>query len=54
MMLTTTDVAKMTGYSRNTIARFAATGQLPGIQRKPGAAWRFRLEDVERFMRGEL
>jgi excisionase family DNA binding protein len=42
-------VAKMTGYSRDTILRERELGRLHGSQ-PTGRGWRFELREVERWM----
>jgi excisionase family DNA binding protein len=54
-LLSPEEVSRLTGFSRDTIYRALAAGDLAGF--KPGrgerARWRVRREDVDRWLRGE-
>lgn len=62
MYLTTADVAEITHFAPKTIRKFARLHQATKKNRRPkglkgfqpdGRSWRFRLEDVEKFMTGD-
>lgn len=42
------DVAQYLDLHRQTVNRMAARGELPGV--KLGRAWRFRQEDIKRYL----
>lgn len=49
-MLTTEDVATITGLSVGTVTRWLSDGRLRGS--RLGARWRVRRSDLEEFLRG--
>ena len=46
-------VHRYTGYAPDTIRRAAGAGQLRGHQRGANCTWRFRVTDVDAWLRGE-
>jgi hypothetical protein len=55
--LNVADAAYHTGYHPDTIRRAAVRGDLAGSKRPSTSGrghWRFRLEDLDRWTRGEL
>jgi excisionase family DNA binding protein len=51
-MLTVADVMKAAQLSEDTVLRHAASGKLRGI--KVVGRWRFRHDDVEAYLNGEV
>ena len=51
-LLTVREVAETFRVSRTAVSRWAEEDRLPGF-RTPGGRWRFRREDVERFLNGK-
>lgn len=49
-MLTTEDVATITGLSVGTVTRWLSNGRLRGF--RLGSRWRVRRSDLEEFLRG--
>ncbi|MBM4640669.1 helix-turn-helix domain-containing protein [Rhodococcus hoagii] len=53
-LLKTVEVAEFARCHPVTVRRAAAAGELRGMQRKaPQGEWRFKLSDVESWLRGE-
>lgn len=50
--LTTSEAAAYTKDAPKTIQRAAEAGELRGYQRKPGAPWKFRPSDLDRWVAG--
>lgn len=49
-----TGAVRVTGYSRRTIQRALYRNEIPGaFQRAPGSPWRFTVEGLQSWMRGE-
>jgi excisionase family DNA binding protein len=52
-LLTTSEVCAIARVTRDTVARWARTGQLPVAFKLPGGQFRFRRSDVDRLLAPE-
>lgn len=44
------EVADQLGYSRRWVTELVARGELPAVRPRPGAHWRVREEDLDRWV----
>lgn len=51
--LSTADAAAYTGDNPQTIRMAAESGELRGYQRSSGGRWKFRRDDLDRWVKGE-